>query len=279
MKPNNVTLARVKGNPSLALGALLTAFIGSITVLGLIWTPHDPLSVDSTARFSPPSISHLLGTDQLGRDVLSNIIEGARTTLLAGVLATLIAIALGASLGVIAAASTKWIDDVITAVATVFVAFPALLLALVIVAARGPSTNTVVITVGIAAGASVVVVTRRDAVDILRSPYVQAARYAGGTTPRIVTNHVLRNLMPSLTVQATSAASIAVVAESTLSYLGLGTTPPTPSWGRMLASTQQYLLVYPMLTLWPALFICVTVVAVTLLGDGLREHVDARLLP
>lgn len=279
MKPNNVTLARVKGNPSLALGALLTAFIGSITVLGLIWTPHDPLSVDSTARFSPPSVSHLLGTDQLGRDVLSNIIEGARTTLLAGVLATLIAIALGASLGVIAAASTKWIDDVITAVATVFVAFPALLLALVIVAARGPSTNTVVITVGIAAGASVVVVTRRDAVDILRSPYVQAARFAGGTTPRIVTNHVLRNLMPSLTVQATSAASIAVVAESTLSYLGLGTTPPTPSWGRMLASTQQYLLVHPMLTLWPALFICITVVGVTLLGDGLREHVDAKLLP
>jgi peptide/nickel transport system permease protein len=279
VKPNNVTLARVKRNPSLALGALLTAFIGSITVLGLIWTPHDPLSVDSTARFSPPSMSHLLGTDQLGRDVLSNIIEGARTTLLAGVLATLIAIALGASLGVIAAASTKWIDDVVTAVATVFVAFPALLLALVIVAARGPSTNTVVITVGIAAGASVVVVTRRDAVDILRSPYVQAARFAGGTTPRIVTNHVLRNLMPSLTVQATSAASIAVVAESTLSYLGLGTTPPTPSWGRMLASTQQYLLVHPMLTLWPALFICITVVGVTLLGDGLREHVDTRLLP
>ncbi len=279
MKPNNLTLARVKGNPSLALGALLTAFIGSITVLGLIWTPHDPLSVDSTARFSPPSVSHLLGTDQLGRDVLSNIIEGARTTLLAGVLATLIAIALGASLGVIAAASTKWIDDVITAVATVFVAFPALLLALVIVAARGPSTNTVVITVGIAAGASVVVVTRRDAVDILRSPYVQAARFAGGTTPRIVTNHVLRNLMPSLTVQATSAASIAVVAESTLSYLGLGTTPPTPSWGRMLASTQQYLLVHPMLTLWPALFICITVMGVTLLGDGLRDRTDVALLP
>ncbi len=279
MKPNNLTLARVKGNPSLALGALLTAFIGSITVLGLIWTPHDPLSVDSTARFSPPSVSHLLGTDQLGRDVLSNIIEGARTTLLAGVLATLIAIALGASLGVIAAASIKWIDDVITAVATVFVAFPALLLALVIVAARGPSTNTVVITVGIAAGASVVVVTRRDAVDILRSPYVQAARFAGGTTPRIVTNHVLRNLMPSLTVQATSAASIAVVAESTLSYLGLGTTPPTPSWGRMLASTQQYLLVHPMLTLWPALFICITVMGVTLLGDGLRDRTDVALLP
>ena len=271
--------ARSTRTPTLAAGALLVGCIAAITLLGLVWTPHDSIAVDSTVRFSPPSANHLLGTDQLGRDVLSNVIEGARTTLLAGMLATFIAIALGGILGVVAAVSRRWIDDVITAVATVFVAFPALLLALVIVAARGPSTGTVVITVGIAAGASVVVVTRRDAADIMRSPYVLAARFSGGTTFRIVTTHVLRNLMPSLMVQATSAASIAIVAESTLSYLGLGTTPPTPSWGRMIASTQQYLLVHPMLTLWPALFICVTVVGVTLLGDGLRDRLDATLLP
>lgn len=278
MSRNDASLVRVNRNPSLTVGVMVTGFIGIITLLGLVWTPYDSLAVDSTGRFLSPSMSHLLGTDQLGRDVLSNIIEGARTTLLAGVLATLVAMTLGASLGVIAAASRGWIDDLITAVATVFVAFPALLLALIIVAARGPSTSTVVITVGVAAGASVVVVTRRDAMDILRSPYVQAARYAGGTTYRIIAHHVLRNLAPSLTVQATSAAAIAIVAESTLSYLGLGTTPPTPSWGRMLASTQQYLLVHPMLTLWPALFICVTVVGVTLLGDGVRERFDAGLV-
>jgi peptide/nickel transport system permease protein len=267
--------ARSARTPTLAAGAVLVGCIAAITLLGLVWTPHDSIAVDSTMRFSPPSANHLLGTDQLGRDVLSNVIEGARTTLLAGMLATFIAIALGGILGVVAAVSRRWIDDVITAVATVFVAFPALLLALVIVAARGPSTGTVIITVGVAAGASVVVVTRRDAADIMRSPYVLAARFSGGTTSRIVTTHVLRNLM----VQATSAASIAIVAESTLSYLGLGTTPPTPSWGRMIASTQQYLLVHPMLTLWPALFICVTVVGVTLLGDGLRDRLDATLLP
>jgi peptide/nickel transport system permease protein len=243
--------------PSFTAGATLVAIVGGLALLGLIWTPHDSLAIDSAGRFASPSGSHPLGTDQLGRDVLSNIIDGARTTLLAGILASGIAI---------------------TVVATVFVAFPALLLALVLVAVRGPSTGVVVMTVGIAAGASVVVVTRRDAADILRSPFVLAARFAGGTTPRIVFTHVLRNLMPSLVVQATSAASIAIVAESTLSYLGLGTTPPTPSWGRMLASTQQYLLVHPLLTLWPALFICLTVVGVTLLGDGLRERLDGALL-
>jgi peptide/nickel transport system permease protein len=264
--------------PSFTAGATLVAIVGGLALLGLIWTPHDSLAIDSAGRFASPSGSHPLGTDQLGRDVLSNIIDGARTTLLAGILASGIAMTFGASLGVVAAASRRWIDDAITVVATVFVAFPALLLALVLVAVRGPSTDVVVMTVGIAAGASVVVVTRRDAADILRSPFVLAARFAGGTTPQIVFTHVLRNLMPSLVVQATSAASIAIVAESTLSYLGLGTTPPTPSWGRMLASTQQYLLVHPLLTLWPALFICLTVVGVTLLGDGLRERFDSALL-
>lgn len=278
MSSRTLRTAATARTPSFTAGATLVAIVGGLAVLGLIWTPHDSLAIDSAGRFASPSGSHPLGTDQLGRDVLSNIIDGARTTLLAGILASGIALTFGASLGVVAAASRRWMDDAITAVATVFVAFPALLLALVLVAARGPSTGVVVMTVGIAAGASVVVVTRRDAADILRSPFVLAARFAGGTTPRIVFTHVLRNLMPSLVVQATSAASIAIVAESTLSYLGLGTTPPTPSWGRMLASTQQYLLVHPLLTLWPALFICLTVVGVTLLGDGLRERLDGALL-
>lgn len=155
-----VWLSNAKRSPSFVAGTTLVGLVASIAMIGVFWTPYDPLTVDSTQRFAGPSAIHILGTDQLGRDVLSNMIEGARTTLLAGALATLIAIALGATLGVLAAASRKWIDDIITAVATVFVAFPALLLALVIVAARGPSTSTVVFTVGIAAGASVTVVTR-----------------------------------------------------------------------------------------------------------------------
>ncbi len=255
------------------IGSLLVVAVGSV-----LWTPFPPLQIDTQARFQGPSFSHLLGTDQLGRDVLSNIIAGARTTLLAAFLATAIALVIGTFLGITAAASRRWLDDAITALATVFVAFPALLLALVIVAARGPSTATVVLTVGVAAGASVAVVTRREAADILHSPFVTAARYSGSSTWAIVHTHVLRNLFPSLTVQATGAASIAIVAESTLSYLGLGAAPPTPSWGRMLASTQQYVLVHPLLILWPALFISLAVVGITLLGDGVHERLDPTLV-
>lgn len=262
---------------SFTIGAAMTGSFLVVTLAGLVWTPYPPLQVDAQARFAGPSFSHLLGTDQLGRDVLSNIIAGARTTLLAALLATAIALVIGTVLGITAAASRRWLDDAIMSLATVFVAFPALLLALVIVAARGPSTVTVVLTVGIAAGASIAVVTRREAADILHSPFVTAARYCGSSTWAIVRTHVLRNLLASLTVQATGAASIAIVAESTLSYLGLGATPPTPSWGRMLASTQQYVLVYPLLVLWPALLISVAVVGVTLLGDGLRERFDPTL--
>ena len=268
----------MKQSISLRVGAGILGFISLITVLGSFWTPYDSLVVDPANRFASPTWMHLLGTDQLGRDVLSNILDGARTTLLVGLLASAIAIVVGGTLGILAATSRRWIDDVVTTVADVFVAFPALLIALVVVAAFGPSTGVVVTTVGFSAGVSVIVVTRQEVADIMREPYVLAARFSGGTTAKIIARHVLRNLWPSLVVQATSAATIAIVAESTLSYLGLGTTPPTPSWGRMLASTQQYLLVHPLLTSWPALFICVSVTGVTLLGNGVRERYDPNLV-
>ena len=269
----------MKRSPSFVAGSLVIAVMATLAILALLWTPHDPLVVDTTARFSSPSWQHWLGTDQLGRDVFSNVLQGGQTTLLTAFLAMTIAMVIGGIAGVASAVSRRWIDDAVMAVVTVFVAFPALLLALLIVAARGASSATAVITVGVAAGASVAVVTRREARDVMRETYIVAARYSGSTTWSLVRRHVLRNLAPSLIVQATGAASVAIVAESTLSYLGLGATPPTPSWGRMLASTQQYLLVHPLLTLWPALFISVSVLGINLLGDGLRERYDSvRLL-
>lgn len=267
----------MRRSPSLVVGAAICSLIGVLALTGGFWTPHDPLMVDATRTFDGPSAEHLLGTDQLGRDVLSNVWQGARTSVAAAVLAAAIAMFIGGLLGVAAATARRWLDDAIMALSTIFVAFPALLLALLIVAARGPSTSTTVITVAVAAGAAVAVVTRRDAADILAAPYVMAARFCGATGWRVVQRHLLRNLVPSLCVQATGAAAVALVAESTLSYLGLGTTPPTPSWGRMLASTQQYLLVHPLLTIWPALFVCATVLGLNLLGDGLRERFDPNL--
>jgi len=184
---------------------------------------------------------------------------------------------IGTAAGIVAATARRSVGDAVAAIATVFVAFPALLLALLIVAARGPSTATTIFTVAIAAGASVAIVTRRDVADIMKLPFITAATYSGASKWLIVRRHVMRNLFPSLVVQATGAASLALVAESTLSYLGLGTTPPTPSWGRMIASAQQYLFIHPLLTLWPALFISVTVLGFNLLGDGLRERFDPSL--
>ena len=267
----------MKRSPSFVAGGLVVIVMAALAVLALLWTPYDPLVVDTTARFSPPSWQHWLGTDQLGRDVLSNLLVGARTSLTAALAATVIAIVIGATLGIVSAVSPRWLDGMLSAIVTVVIALPALLLALVIAAARGPSTSAAVVAIGIAAGASVAAVTRFEADGIIRSPYVLSSRYGGASTWLVVRRHVFRNLAPTIAVQASGAASIAIIAESTLSYLGLSTPPPTPSWGRMLASTQQYLLVHPMLMLWPALFVCVTVLGFNLLGDGLRERLDPTL--
>jgi peptide/nickel transport system permease protein len=264
----------VKPSLSLWTGGCLSAAMSAVAIVAPVWTPHEPSVVRSDSVFLGPSLRHPLGTDQLGRDVLSNVAAGTSTTLMAALLATAIAVALGGLIGVVAALAQRWVRDAILAVVTVFVALPALLLALVVVAARGPSTATVIITVGIAAGASVALVTRDEATGILGRPFVTASRFAGSTTWSLTHRHLLRNLLPTLLVQASGVASVAIIAESTLSYLGLGTTPPTPSWGRMIASSQQYLLVHPLLTLWPAMFICIAVVGVSLLGDGLRERLD-----
>ena len=277
MKHSSSTTVSAKWSPSLVAGAAIVVLLAGIAALSVFWTPYDPLAVDSSARFASPTLQHLLGTDQLGRDVLSNVIEGARTSLLAALAATAIAVTLGAALGTLSAVSPRWLDGMLSATVTAVVALPALLLALVLAAARGPSTSTAVVAIGIAAGASVAAVTRFEAEGIVRTPFVLASRYCGASTPRVVQRHVLRNLAPTLAVQSSGAASIAIVAESTLSYLGLSTPPPTPSWGRMLAATQQYLLVYPLLALWPAVFVCVAVLGFNLLGDGLRERLDPTL--
>jgi len=264
-------------SPALTTGAIVTGTMTMLTISGSFWTPYDPLAVDPAINFDSPSTRHLFGTDQLGRDIASVIWSGAQTSLLAALLAAALAMLIGTAAGIVAATARRSVGDAVAAIATVFVAFPALLLALLIVAARGPSTATTIFTVAIAAGASVAIVTRRDVADIMKLPFITAATYSGASKWLIVRRHVMRNLFPSLVVQATGAASLALVAESTLSYLGLGTTPPTPSWGRMIASAQQYLFIHPLLTLWPALFISVTVLGFNLLGDGLRERFDPSL--
>jgi peptide/nickel transport system permease protein len=264
-------------SPSLVAGLAIVGLLGGLALLSVFWTPYDPLATNSSERFASPTWRHILGTDQLGRDVLSIAIEGARTSLLAALAATSFAIVIGTTLGIFSAVASRWIDGFVSAMVTAVIALPALLLALVFAAARGPSTATAVTAIGIATGASVAAVTRFEVDGIMRAPFVLASRFSGASTTLIVRRHVLRNLAPTLAVQSSGAASIAIIAESTLAYLGLGTPPPTPSWGRMLSATQQYLLVHPLLTLWPAVFVCVAVLGFNLLGDGLRERLDPTL--
>jgi len=267
----------VKRSPSLIAGAVIVGTMSMIALLGNVWTPYDPTAVSSAQAFTSSSWRHLLGTDQLGRDVLSILMAGSRTSLAAAAAAVVIAMALGLTVGILAATVSRRVDDFITAGLAIGLAFPALLLALILAATYGPSTEIAVIAIGLATSISVALVTRSEVRHIFGTTYVVAARYSGTTTLGVICRHVLRNLLPSITVQASGVAAVAIAAEATLSYLGLGTTPPNPSWGRMLASTQQYILVTPLVPLWPALVIALAIYGCNLLGDGLREHFDPTL--
>ncbi|MFZ9706522.1 MAG: ABC transporter permease [Ilumatobacteraceae bacterium] len=267
----------MRRNRTLWIGVSLVSFSLMLAVLSLIWTPYDPLAINPERLLERPSSAHLLGTDENGRDILSNILVGSRATLLTGVLAVLICMVIGVSVGIATAVSPKWVESPAIFGIDIVLALPTVLFAIVLAAVYGPSTLTAVFAIGIALSASVAQVTRREVNVVLLADYVLAARASGSSTRRIVRRHVLPNIRASLFVQASGAYAIAVLAESTLSYLGLGTTPPAPSWGRMMAALQPFLLLDPIFPLWPGLAIVITVLGFNLLGDGLREALDPTL--
>lgn len=264
-------------NRTLNIGLCLAAFSPFMALLSLVWTPYDPLEINPDVSLAKPSFSHLLGTDVYGRDVLSNIIVGSRTTLLTAILAVLICMIIGVAVGISTAVSPKWVETPAIFGIDIILALPTVLFAIVLAAVYGPSTFTAVVAIGIALSAAVAQVTRREVNVILATDYVIAAHASGSSTGRIIRRHILPNIRASLFVQASGASAIAILAESTLSYLGLGTTPPAPSWGRMLAASQQYLIIDPIVALWPGLVIVITVLGFNLVGDGLREALDPTL--
>lgn len=267
----------MRGNRTLAIGVSLVGFSVLLFLFSFIWTPYDPLEINPDLSLTSPSSSHWMGTDENGRDILSNIIVGSRATLITGVLAVVICMLVGVSIGIATAMSPKWIESPAIFGIDIVLALPTVLFAIVLAAVYGPSTFTAVFAIGIALSSSVAQVTRREVNVILLADYVTAARASGSRNLRIVRKHVLPNLRASLFVQASGASAIAILAESTLSYLGLGTPPPDPSWGRMMASLQQYLIIDPIFPLWPGLAIVITVLGFNLLGDGLREALDPTL--
>jgi peptide/nickel transport system permease protein len=263
--------------PSLVAGGVIVGGIIALAGVSFVWTPYDPTLVDPGSRLQPPFGEHLLGTDKFGRDVFSQILVGARTTLFVGVVAVGVAAVVGVPLGIVAAMAPRWLGEFLMRANDLLLAFPALLLAIMFSAVYGGSTLVAMIAIGIASVPSFVRLIRSGAMQVMRTEYVLAARAAGRGPFAIGVRHVLPNVSSLVIVQASVSFAIAVLAEAALSFLGFGTPPPTPSWGRMLQESQEMLFVAPRLALFPGLAIAVAVLGFNLLGDGLRDHVDPRL--
>lgn len=257
-------------------GALVVLFFVIIAVFAPYIAPYDPLATDWSAVRKPPSPNHWMGTDELGRDVLSRVVWGARASLLAGVVSVAIAMALGVPLGLIAGYYGGWLDEVLMRIVDVLLAFPFLILAVALAATLGPSLTNAMIAIGISTMPVFVRLTRGQVLAVKVEDYVQAARAMGAPDSRIMLRHVLPNAFSPILVQATLSIAAAIIAESSLSFLGLGQQPPAPSWGSMLNVAKNFLTQAPWMAVWPGVAIFLTVLAFNLLGDGLRDALDPK---
>lgn len=264
-------------NPSLVVGAAVVGGIVALALVSMVWTPYDATLVDPTSRLLKPSTEHWLGTDKFGRDVFSQIMIGSRSTLFVGLVAVAVSTLVGVPYGILAAMVAPWAGRLLMRVNDLALAFPALLLAIMFAAVFGSSTLTAMLAIGIATIPSFARVTRSGALQVLSREFVPAARSAGRHPIGIALRHVMPNVMGLVIVQASVAFAIAVLAEAALSFLGFGTPPPTPSWGRMLQESQEMLWVAPRLALFPGLAIALAVLGFNLFGDGLRDYLDPRL--
>ena len=258
------------------LGLALSAALVAAALVGPLWTPHptDVMAID--ARLAPPSAAHWLGTDALGRDVLSLILAGAATSLAVSVLAVGIGMGAGVPLGLWAAWRGGWVDEGISRAADLIFAFPALLSALLLTAVAGPSVWNAVAAIGLFNIPVFARVARAGARSLIARDFVLAARAAGRTGAGIAASHLLPNLAGLLVVQATIQFALGILAEAGLAYVGLGAQPPQPSWGRMLAEAQTHWAAAPWLALAPGAAILLSVMGLNLLGDGLRDRLEPR---
>jgi len=262
---------------SFALGGALTLLVLGAAFVSLWWTPWSPFAMDMAQRLAPPGAAHWLGTDAFGRDVASLLLVGARSSLIAGVVAVGIGLLIGTALGLLAAARRGWVEELVMRLADFSFAFPAVLSAILLTAAWGAGLVNAILAIGIFNIPVFARVARAGALSVWSREYVLAARACGKGQLRITLEHVLPNIASALIVQATVQFALAILAEAALSYLGLGTQPPQPSWGRMLADAQTLMYQAPLLAVWPGAAIACAVLGLNLLGDGLRDLLDPRL--
>lgn len=263
--------------PTGRFGLIVVAAIALIAVVSIFWTPFDPKAIDLTDRWAPPSFPHLLGTDGTGRDILSLVMAGARTTMFVAIGSGIIASIVGITLASVGALTPRWARESMAVLIDILIAFPVLLIAMMISSVWGGSLWVVIWSVGIGFGVSIARVTRPELRRVLHSDFILAARASGLSGTQILSRHLMPNVAPVFIVQLSWSMAVAVLAEAGLSYLGYGASPTEPSWGVLLANLQSYIAVHPLAVLWPGLAITITVLGLNLLGDALREATDPTL--
>lgn len=270
-------VARMRQQRNLVAGAVLSLLLVGAAALSLVWTPWSPFEIDMATKLQGPNARHWLGTDPFGRDVASLLLMGARSSILVGLIAVGIGLLLGTAAGLLAAARRGWAEEVIMRIADFTFAFPAILSAIMMTAVFGAGIVNAIIAIGIFNIPTFARISRASARQVWTRDYVLAARACGKGPWRITLDHVLPNIASVLIVQATIQFATAILAEAALSYLGLGTQPPQPSWGRMLAEAQTLLYQAPLLAVFPGIAIALAVLGLNLLGDGLRDLLDPKL--
>jgi peptide/nickel transport system permease protein len=274
--PGRKTWRRLLRRGGALFGLSVVLFFIAMALLAPWLAPYDPLATSWSAVRAAPDAAHPFGSDELGRDVLSRIIWGARASLLAGVVSVSISLALGVPIGMAAGYLGRWVDALISRITDAMLACPFLILAIALAAFLGPSLTNAMIAIGISATPIFIRLTRAQVISAKAEDYVEAARALGNPHLRIALRHIFPNIVAPLIVQATLAIAAAVIAEASLSFLGLGQQPPAPSWGSMLNTARNYVDQAPWMAIWPGVSIFLLVLSFNLLGDGLRDALDPR---
>ena len=275
-RPWRLALRRLMRRRAALVGSAVVVFFIALAFTAPLVAPYDPLATDWRAVRKPPSLQHLFGTDELGRDVLSRVAWGARASILAGLVSVSIALAVGVPLGLLSGYFGGFADGILMRMIDAMLAIPFLILAIALAAFLGPNLTNAMIAIGVSQTPVFTRLTRGQVLAVKHEDFVDAARAVGNPHRRILLRHILPNVLAPILVQATLAVAAAIIAEASLSFLGLGQQPPAPSWGSMLNTATRFLSQAPWMALWPGLAIFSLVLSFNLLGDGLRDALDPR---